>query len=150
VRRTLDELLAEARARIERLSPVEALAAMAEGALMVDIRSDGARRSGVIPGSLHIPRTVLEWRIAPDSLWRTPHVRGLEQRLLVLCDHGCSSSLAAATLVDLGFRAGDVIGGFEAWQRAGLPVAPPTSPAPAGPPGMGPPEPPISRDVSAM
>ncbi len=141
--RTLDELLGEARARIERLTPVEALAATSDGALIVDIRSDDARRGGVIPGSLHIPRTVLEWRIAPDSLWRNPYVGGLDQRLLVLCDHGCSSSLAAATLVDLGLAAGEVIGGFEAWREAGLPVAPPTEPPSHGAlPGMEPPEPP--------
>jgi rhodanese-related sulfurtransferase len=124
VRRTLDELLADARARITRLTPAEALAASADGALIVDIRSDLDReRSGVVPGSIHIPRTVLEWRLDPDSPWRNPHVGGLGTPIVVLCNHGYSSSLAAATLVELGFDAADVIGGFEAWHHDGLPVS---------------------------
>jgi rhodanese-related sulfurtransferase len=123
-RRTLDELLEEARARIERLEPADAFAALQDGALLVDIRSDTSReRDGIVPGSLHIPRTVLEWRVAPESEWRNPHVCGIDGRIVLLCDHGYSSSLAAATLVDLGFaRAGDVVGGYEAWRAAGLPT----------------------------
>ena len=130
--RTLEELLAVAAARITRLEPGEAFAAAAGGALIVDIRSsDARRRDGVVPGSLHIPRTVLEWRVAPDSASRSPHIGGPEQRLVLLCDHGYSTVLAAAVLVDLGFAtAGDVIGGFVAWKNAGLPVveAPPPPP----------------------
>lgn len=92
-------------------------------------------------GSLHIPRTVLEWRLDPDSEWRSPHAPGLDERVIVLCDHGESSSLAAATLVELGFtRAGDVVGGFAAWIEAGLPVVP-APPETAGPPGLMPPAP---------
>jgi rhodanese-related sulfurtransferase len=144
-RRTLAELLAEAEERIERLDPADAAAALREGALLVDIRSaEDRERDGIVPGSLHVPRTVLEWRLDPDGVWRTPHVVGLDDRLLLICDHGCSSVLAAAALVDLGYaRAGDVVGGFAAWRDAGLPVRP----APArrrGPeelPGMGQPEP---------
>jgi rhodanese-related sulfurtransferase len=142
VRRTLDELLGDARARSERLTPPQAAAAAEDGALIVDIRSELDReRTGVVPGSLHVPRTVLEWRLDPDSRWRNPHVGGLDRRILVLCDEGYSSSLAAATLVELGFaHAADVVGGFEAWQAAGLPVSP--APARRGPsalPGMDPP-----------
>ena len=120
----LETLLAAARARIRRRSPVEALAAVEAGALLVDTRSSEDReRDGIVPGSLHIPRTVLEWRIAPDSAWRNPHVGGTDGEIILLCDHGYSTIFAAATLVDLGFiRAGDVIGGFEAWRDAGLPV----------------------------
>jgi rhodanese-related sulfurtransferase len=143
-RRTLQELLDQASSRIERLSPVAAAAAAEEGALIVDIRSDAARdREGVVPGSLHIPRTVLEWRVEPDGELRSPYVRGLDEPIVVLCDHGYSSILAAATLVDLGYsRAGDVVGGFEAWREAGLPVKPASArPAPGERPGMGPPEP---------
>jgi len=144
VGRTLEELLAEARARIERLEPAAALAALEEGALLVDIRSDSNReRDGIVPGSLHIPRTVLEWRVAPDSPWRNPHVGGLDERIVLLCDHGFSSSLAAATLVELGFaRAGDVVGGFEAWCEAGLATAsaPPSGREPGRLAGMGPPD----------
>jgi rhodanese-related sulfurtransferase len=123
-RRTLDALLDDARSRIERLEPAEASAALDDGALLVDIRPDCVReRDGIVPGSLHVPRTVLEWRLAPDSPWRNPYVGPLDSQVVLMCDHGCSSILAAATLVDLGFsRAGDVIGGFEAWSAAGLPV----------------------------
>lgn len=141
-RRSIDTLLAEARGRIARLEPREALDAAQAGALIVDIRSREAReRDGVVPGSLHLPRTVLEWRVDPESPWRNEHVGGLERRLIVLCDHGWSSSLAAATLVDLGFEgAGDVVGGFEAWAAAGLPVAQPREPDPGRLPGTGPPD----------
>ena len=143
-RLTIDELVAEARGQIARLSPAEALAAVAHGALIVDIRSDDARvHHGIVPGSLHLPRTVLEWRVASDGEWRNPHVGGLDRELLLICDHGHSSSLAAATLVRLGFtRAGDVIGGFEAWAAEGLPVSQPRRPRPPGErPGLAPPDP---------
>ena len=67
---------------------------------------------------------MLEWRLAPDSPWRSPHAPSLDQETLLLCDHGYSSSLAAATLADLGFsNAGDVVGGFDAWRNAELPMA---------------------------
>jgi rhodanese-related sulfurtransferase len=125
-RQTLDQLLDAARARISRYEPAEAWAAVGGGALLIDIRSDLNRdRDGIVPGSLHIPRTVLEWRLEPDSPSRSPHVGGLDEQIILICDHGCSSILAAATLVDLGFgRAGDVVGGFAAWTAAGLPVMP--------------------------
>ncbi|MGH3132222.1 MAG: rhodanese-like domain-containing protein [Gaiellaceae bacterium] len=142
-RRTLEELLDEAKGRIERLEPADAFAAVDEGALLVDIRSDSDRkRDGVVPGSLHIPRTVLEWRVDPDSAWRNPHVGGLDQRILLVCDHGCSSVLAAAALVGLGFtHAGDVVGGFAAWREAGLPIAPaPGDREPDELPGLRPPD----------
>jgi rhodanese-related sulfurtransferase len=124
--RTLGELLERAAARIERLEPPQALEAARRGALLVDIRSDRSReRDGVVPGSFHVPRTVLEWRFAPDSGTRNPYLGGPERQIVLICDHGCSSILAAASLVELGFdRAGDVIGGFEAWREAGLPVTP--------------------------
>ena len=140
---TLAALLAEAEELIERLEPRAAHAAAAAGALVVDTRSSDARvRDGVVPGALHVPRTVLEWRFAPDSEWRSPHVDGLDRHVVVLCDHGCSSVLAAATLARLGYsRVGDVIGGFEAWRAAGLPVgaAPPVDPWSV--PGLGDPDP---------
>jgi rhodanese-related sulfurtransferase len=138
----LEELLAVASARIARLEPRDAFEAAERGALIIDIRSHDARqRDGIVPGSLHIPRTVLEWRVAPDSAVRNPHVGVGAQRLVLLCDHGFSTVLAAATLVDLGFAdAADVIGGFTAWKEAGLPVSPAPPPAP-GLPGMGAPDP---------
>lgn len=135
-RRTLDDLLAAARARIDRLDPAHALAAAEDGACIVDIRSAPDQ---LVPGSLLIPRTVLEWRLDPDSASRSPYAPALGERVIVLCDHGESSSLAAATLVELGFsRAGDVVGGFAAWIAAGLPVVD-TRQAHEGLPGMAPP-----------
>lgn len=142
-RRTLDELLADARARIDRLTPAEALAAVEGGGLIVDIRSAGAReRDGIVPASIHVPRTVLEWRLEPDGAWRNPHLGDLDRRVVVLCDHGYSSVFAAAILVELVYtRAADVAGGFEAWVAGGLPVAPvPTGPEAADLPGMGGPD----------
>jgi rhodanese-related sulfurtransferase len=122
-------LLEEARARIARYEPHQASRAMERGAVLVDIRSESDReRDGAVPGALHLPRTVLEWRLEPGGPWRNPHAPRPEDEVVLLCDHGCSSSLAAATLLELGFaRAGDVIGGFAAWRDAGLPVvdAPP-------------------------
>lgn len=122
---TLAQLLETARARITRLEPHEAFAAAGQGVYLIDIRSDLDReRDGIVPGSLHIPRTVLEWRVDPDGPWRNPHVGGVDAQLVLICDHGESSSLAAASLVDCGFAsAGDVIGGFAAWCDAGLPTA---------------------------
>jgi rhodanese-related sulfurtransferase len=143
-RTSIDELMAAASARIDRLQPEEAFGEAADGALLVDIRSaDSRSRDGIVPGSLHLPRTVLEWRVDPDSPWRNPHVGSLDRRLILICDHGYSSVLAAATLRELGFeRAGDVVGGFEAWRRAGLPVADGRSirERDGELPGMGPPD----------
>jgi rhodanese-related sulfurtransferase len=141
-KRTLDELLAEASARIVRLDPGAALEAVEAGALLVDIRSDLDRdRDGVVPGAVHIPRTVLEWRFAGEL--RNPYIGEAGRQVVLLCDHGCSSVLAAASLVDLGIAgAGDVIGGYEAWRAAGLPTAAGAihSRAPGEPAGMRPPD----------
>jgi rhodanese-related sulfurtransferase len=140
VRRTIDELLTEARRRIVRFEPPEALIAAKAGGLIVDLRTDHAReRDGIVPGSLHIPRSVFEWRIDPTSPWRNPAIAAAD-RLILLCAHGFSSSLAAAMAVDLGFVAtGDIIGGFEAWRASGLPIARPRRPTEDDPlPGMGP------------
>jgi MFS family permease len=146
-RRTAADLLAQARDRIApRLEPEQAHEAASRGALLIDVRSaDERRREGVIPGSLHIPRSVLEWRVDPDSGFANPHIGGLERRLILFCAEGFSSSLAAATLRELGYgEATDVIGGFTAWKAAGLPVRVPAEDAPSDPallPGMGSPEP---------
>ena len=143
-RKTINDLLSESRSRLQRLEPEEALAAQAAGALLIDTRANDEReRDGVIPGSLHIPRSVLEWRLDPDAdpEYRSPHVRGLDQWIVLVCAHGYSTSLAAATLQDLGFsRATDVVGGFSAWKERGLPVHPAPAVAPEVP-GLGPPEP---------
>ncbi|MCW3050297.1 MAG: hypothetical protein JWO74_4581 [Solirubrobacterales bacterium] len=126
-RQTIDELLAEARSRLDRLGPHEAAAAMADDALLIDVRSDNQRAAdGTVPRAVHLPRNVLEWRCDPDSDSRDPRVGGLERRLIVMCDAGYQSSLAAATLQELGFeRATDLAGGFQAWRETGLPVEPP-------------------------
>jgi rhodanese-related sulfurtransferase len=141
--RGVEELLAQARRRIERVEPSAAWAAASGGeALIVDIRcDDDRRRDGIVPGSLHIPRTVLEWRVDPSSGWHNAHVGDRERRVLLLCSHGFSSSLAAATLVDLGYeRAGDVIGGLAAWSEAGLPVERPPDRPRGTLAGMAPPD----------
>ena len=141
---SLERLVSDAADRITRLIPVDAFSAARGDGVIIDIRSQDAReRDGVIPASLHVPRTVLEWRVAVDSPWRNPHIGGVDERLILICDHGYSSILAASNLVALGFhRAADVIGGFEAWKAAGLPVsrARPRLCTPDALPGTGPPE----------
>jgi rhodanese-related sulfurtransferase len=126
-RRSIDDMIVEARTRIGRLSPSDAWKAMTVGGLLVDLRcEDDRRRSGIVPGSIHIPRTVLEWRADPTSPWRDDRIARLDARIVLLCNDGFSSSLAGASLCDLGFSdVGDVIGGFTAWRFDGLPVIAP-------------------------
>jgi rhodanese-related sulfurtransferase len=121
---TVDELLAEARRGLERLEPAEAASAVAAGALLIDVRSELQReRDGVVPGSVFFPRNVLEWRCDPESPARDNRVGDRGRLLIVMCDEGYQSSLAAANLKRLGFeRATDLAGGFQAWRAAGLPV----------------------------
>ena len=97
---------------------------MDHGAVLVDIRSDSQRaRDGAVPGAVPIARNVLEWRCDPASPYRDERVSDPEQRLIVMCDEGYQSSLAAAALQELGHeRATDLAGGFQAWRAAGLPV----------------------------
>jgi rhodanese-related sulfurtransferase len=123
-RRSIDDLVEESRARLQRLEPRAAYSAMQAGTVLIDTRSDDQLiRRGRIPGALHIPLSVLEWRVDPASDSRDPAIRGPDQQLILVCAQGYSSSLAAARLQELGFhRATDVIGGFEAWEASGLPV----------------------------
>jgi rhodanese-related sulfurtransferase len=127
-RMTIDELLAAARERLQRLGPREAYAAAEAGdAILVDVRSEAQRAAdGVIPGAAWHPRNVLEWRVDPASGHADPALSGdFDARLVVVCDEGYQSSLAAATLQQLGFaRATDLAGGFQAWRADGLPVEP--------------------------
>ena len=127
-RRTLDQLLEDARARISRFEPAAALAAVRDGAVLIDIRSDVDReRDGIVPGSLHIPRTVLEWRVDPTSPHRHPALADHDGPLVVCCQQGYSSILAVATLVDLGVPdVHELAGGVDAWIAAGLPMVPAT------------------------
>ena len=116
---TIDELLAAAQARIAPRVAPEALAdALARGALIVDTRPVEQReRDGALPGAVVVGRNVLEWRLDPASPDRIPEAVGHDVEVVVVCDQGYSSSLAAATLRDLGLhRATDLVGGFQAWR----------------------------------
>ncbi|MDQ4027449.1 MAG: rhodanese-like domain-containing protein [Actinomycetota bacterium] len=117
-------MLDEARSSLRRLHPEEALAAMKQGALLIDVRCESDRTStGGIRGALNIPLTVLEWRLDSASETRHPDIAGTDRRVILICAQGYSSSLAARRLHELGFHdATDVIGGFEAWAEHGLPV----------------------------
>jgi rhodanese-related sulfurtransferase len=120
---TIDELLAQARTRLDRIEPEHVPAAVEAGALLVDIRPIAQREAdGVVPGALVVDRNVLEWRLDPASAHRLLEAEP-QRRVIVLCNEGYASSLAAATLQDLGLTdATDVIGGFQQWRRRGLPV----------------------------
>ena len=137
--RSVDELLAEARARLVRLTPREAERAAAEGALLVDIRPAANRDAeGTIPGAIVVERNVLEWRFDPASDARIPEA-GYDTRVVVVCNEGYTSSLAAAALQDLGItRATDLVGGYRAWQAAGLPTETGGSPRDVTSPGRAP------------
>lgn len=121
----IQRLLAEARARLDRLTPAEAAAEVASGAVLVDIRPAAQRAAeGEVPGALVVERNVLEWRFDVTSGAALP-VAAPDLRVVVLCQEGYTSSLAAAALRDVGVhRATDVDGGFAAWRAAGLPTTP--------------------------
>ena len=123
-RQTVNDFLEASRARIERLDPHAVLAAERAGALVIDTRcAEQRRETGTIPGSVHVPLSVLYWRLDPASGSRDPGLANLDRQVILVCAHGYSSSFAAATLRDLGFAlASDMTGGFEAWQAAGLPI----------------------------
>jgi rhodanese-related sulfurtransferase len=124
--KTVEEMLAEARSQLDRVDPPAAREELERGALLVDIRSDHQReRDGVVPEAVYFPRNVLEWRCDPASDARDPRVGGTDRRVIVMCDAGYASSLAAVSLRELGFaRATDLVGGFQEWRAAGLPVEP--------------------------
>ena len=130
---TVQELLAASRAMLQRLSPAAARAAQRRGAILVDIRSDSQRsRDGALPGAREVSRNVLEWRCDPASPHRDPVLARPDLQLLLICDEGFQSSLAAATLQRFELtRATDVIGGFQAWRAAGLPVVTGSAVAPS-------------------
>jgi rhodanese-related sulfurtransferase len=120
---TVEDLLLEARRGLARLSPKQALEAAGEGALLIDIRADSQRaKDGVIPDAVLVSRNVLEWRLDPASPHRDASIARRDRKVILLCDEGYQSSLAAATLCRLGLQATDVIGGFQAWRAADLPV----------------------------
>src|SRR5258707_319870 len=115
---TIDEVLERARRRLVRVEAQQAAAELAQGALLVDIRTESKRaEQGEIPGGIVIDRTVLEWRLDPSSSSRIEQAKDHDVRVIVVCAEGYSSSLAAASLQDLGLvNATDLIGGFEAWK----------------------------------
>jgi rhodanese-related sulfurtransferase len=125
-RTTIDQLLELARGDLHRLDPLATLDAIRTGATLIDIRADSQiATDGVVPNALVIPRNVLEWRLDPACEHRDPRAPQLEDLVILMCNEGYQSSLAAATLQQLGFaRATDLAGGFQAWRAAGLPIQP--------------------------
>jgi rhodanese-related sulfurtransferase/mannose-6-phosphate isomerase-like protein (cupin superfamily) len=121
---SIEQMLSVARARLRRLSPDEARDAARTEAVLVDIRPEGQRAAeGSIPGALIVERNVLEWRFDPASSSRLPITTDHDLQVIVFCSEGYASSLAAASLQDLGlWRATDMAGGFHAWRAAGLPI----------------------------
>jgi rhodanese-related sulfurtransferase len=121
--RSIDDLLSEARSRLDRLSPEQAFEAQRSGALLVDIRPEANRAAdGALPGAVVIERIHLEWRLDPTSQARLP-IASYDLPVVVFCNEGYASSLAAAALQDIGVtKATDLDGGFHAWRAAGLPV----------------------------
>jgi rhodanese-related sulfurtransferase len=122
--RGIDEILAAARARLHRLEPAEAYALQLAGGVLVDTRPHAQRQAeGGIPGALLVERNHLEWRFDPRSDSRLPIADRYDLPIVAFCSEGYSSSLAAASLQDLGlWRATDLVGGFRAWAAEGLPV----------------------------
>lgn len=122
--RGVDALLVRVRTGVQRFDPHQARAAAADGALLIDTRTDAQRgEQGELPGSLVVDRTVLEWRLDPSSPHRIPEATGYDVAVIVVCRQGYSSSLAVASLRDIGLhRATDIVGGVEAWIAAGLPL----------------------------
>jgi len=114
---TTDDLLAQARRRIARVTPADLEAVTAGGGLIVDIRPAAQRAvEGELEGALVVERNVLEWRLDPTGEHRLPEVRGYDQAVVIVCSAGYASSLAAASLADLGFaHAADLDGGYLAW-----------------------------------
>lgn len=120
---SVEEMLAQARAGLRRLTPVQAHDALVNGAVLVDIRPGWQRAGeGEVPGALVVERNHLEWRFDPECDARLPQATGYDVQVIVLCSQGYTSSLAAASLHALGLRrATDVIGGFHAWRAQALP-----------------------------
>jgi rhodanese-related sulfurtransferase len=121
---SIDALLEEARADIERYSVAEAHDYQGRGALLIDIRPAAQRAQyGEVPSALIIERNVLEWRLDPQCDHRLPDVGSYERHIIIFCQQGYASSFAADSVRRLGFeKVGDVIGGFDAWRSAGLPT----------------------------
>ncbi|MGH3695135.1 MAG: rhodanese-like domain-containing protein [Pseudonocardiaceae bacterium] len=115
---SVEQMLAQARSVLQRLTPAQAHDALAAGAVLVDIRPDWQRaQEGEVPGALVVERNHLEWRFDPECDSHLPEATGYDVRVIVLCSEGYTSSLAAAALHTLGLHnATDIIGGFQAWR----------------------------------
>ena len=131
-RRTITELLEDAHRRLPRVTPADAWARAQDDWLIIDTRSNDDRRlRGIIPGSVHAPLSVLEWRVDPASGHQDPAIAGHEERLILICADGYSSSLAALRLWEIGYTSTtDVVGGIGAWVDAGLPLIAAGDPGP--------------------
>ena len=113
----------KARAGLTRLAPKQAHEALAAGAILIDIRAEVQQaRDGKVPDAHPIPRNALEWRLDPTCRYRDASLARRDRRVILICDEVYQSSLAAATLCRFGLQATDVIGGFQAWRAADLPV----------------------------
>ncbi|QZY29994.1 rhodanese-like domain-containing protein [Nocardioides coralli] len=132
----VDELLARARARLDRVTVAGLAAEVAAGAVVVDVRPlEQRQRDGALPGAIVVDRNVLEWRLDPGSPFRLAVATSADVRYVLVCNEGYGSSLAAATLQDLGLgRATDLVGGYQAWLAAGSVTAGPARPPAAAAP----------------
>ena len=118
-RRSIDDVLAAARSRLDRIQPNSLERERLGGALIIDTRPVEQRsRDGELPGAIVIDRNVLEWRLDPASEHRIAEVSGYDTRIVIVCNEGYSSSLAAVQLQDLGLHgATDLVGGYQAWRK---------------------------------
>ena len=116
---TVDEWLTEARARLDRVQPQDLAQEIADGAIVIDTRDSAEREAeGALPGAVIVTRNVLEWRMSPSSPTRIEGIAA-DSRVIIVCNDGFSSSIAAASLHDLGLpRATDLVGGYRAWRAA--------------------------------
>jgi rhodanese-related sulfurtransferase len=116
---SIDDMLQQSRQRIRRVRPEDLDGVIRDGGMVIDIRPAAQRsEEGGLPDAIVVERNVLEWRLDPDSPHRLPEVRDRTQQVIVVCSEGYASSLAAASLADLGFdKPGDLEGGYRAWSE---------------------------------
>ncbi len=140
----INERLAQARQAVPQLRPAQAAQATQHGALMIDIRTPTERQlEGVVPGSLHLPRTVLEWCVDPASGYGNPAIQGTDHALIIMCSEGYSSCLAAQSLQELGYtHVSNLEEGYRGWKAYGLPTQAPSRLPEQELSGRNPPDPP--------
>jgi rhodanese-related sulfurtransferase len=115
---SIERVLEQARRHLDRVEPVRLAAEMEAGALVVDIRPvENREAEGLLPGAVVVDRNVLEWRLDPTSPDRIPEAQDADRRVVLVCNEGYASSLAAETLQRIGLpRATDLVGGYRAWR----------------------------------